>query len=192
MPVPTLEQVRAYVRVPATTLSDDDLERMRATCLADQAARCTWSADPHATARAVLTVDDMTAGLVVTGGAPGAYVRVHWGDGATAVLDLDEDGAGATGHAYADPGEYGVLVTDASGLPVGSADVTVPGAGVAPASYPVALAQALLRRVQREIAGRNLPLGMVGLESEYGPQSIPAFDALVEHHEHAYRRVVLA
>lgn len=58
--------------------------------------------------------------------------------------------------------------------------------------YTEALAQALLRRVQREIAARNLPLGMVGLEAEYGPANIPAYDALTEMHEHPFRRVVLA
>lgn len=110
--VPDLETVRAYVRVPATTLSDDDLTRMMDTALEDQAARCLWTGD----------------------------------DGTENPAD----------------------------------------------DYPTPLAQAYLRRVQREIAGRNLPLGMVGLEAEYGPTSIPAFDALVEHHEHAYRRVVLA
>ena len=104
--IPDLPTVRAYVRVPATTLSDEDLERMRLACLGDQAARCAWDTDT-------------------------------------------------------------------------------------PDAYPDELAQALLRRVQREIAARNLPLGMVGLETEYGPRQVPAFDALVEHHEHAYRRVVL-
>lgn len=105
--VPDLATVREYVRVPATTLSDADLDRMRVACLGDQEARCTWEkADPEA--------------------------------------------------------------------------------------YPTVLAQALLRRIQREIAARNLPLGMVGLETEYGPSKIPAFDALVEHHEAAFRKVVLA
>jgi hypothetical protein len=111
--IPDLDAVRAYVRVPASSLSDEDLERMRAACLLDQAARCTW---------------------------PG--------------LDLDPP----------DPDS----------------------------GYNDALAQGLLRRVQREIAARNLPLGMVGLEAEYGPANIPGYDALTEHHEHAYRRVVLA
>jgi hypothetical protein len=104
--IPDLETVRAYVRVPATTLSDADLERMRLACLDDQAARCAWDTET-------------------------------------------------------------------------------------PDAYPESLAQALLRRVQREIAARNLPLGMVGLEAEYGPSRIPSFDALVEHHENGYRRAVL-
>lgn len=62
-----------------------------------------------------------------------------------------------------------------------------------PDPYPDALGQALLRRVQREVAARNLPLGMVGLDaSEYGPERLPSFDALVEEHERAYRLVVVA
>jgi len=56
-----------------------------------------------------------------------------------------------------------------------------------------ALEQALLRRVQREVAARNLPLGMVGLDAaEYGPAALAAYDALVESHERAYRIPVLA
>lgn len=56
-----------------------------------------------------------------------------------------------------------------------------------------ALEQALLRRVQREVAARNLPLGMVGLDAaEYGPAALAAYDALVETHERAYRTQVLA
>lgn len=111
--IPDLATVRGYVRVPASSLSDEDLERMRAAALQDQTARCVYP--------------------------------THNPDG----TPID------------DP-------------------------------YPEALAQALLRRIQREIAARNLPLGMVGLDAEYGPANIPAFDALIEHHEHAFRRVVLA
>ena len=107
--VPDLDTVRGYVRVPASSLSDEDLERMRLAALDDQTRRCVYD-------------------------------------------NPDND----------------------------------------PDAYPDALAQALLRRVQREIAARNLPLGMVGLEAEYGPANIPAYDALIEHHENAYRRVILA
>jgi hypothetical protein len=99
-----LATVRAYLRVPATALSDEDLDRMLQGSADDQAQRCTWT-DP----------------------------------------------------------------------------------------YPDSLAQALLRRVQREVAARNLPLGMVGLDAaEYGPQRLPFLDSLVEEHERAYRRQVLA
>lgn len=102
---------RAYLRVPATALSDEDLARMLAAQQADQNARCTWAG------------------------------------------------------ADAEP----------------------------PQPAPDALDQALLRRLQREVAARNLPLGMVGLDSnEYGPERLPFYDALVEEHERAFRRVVLA
>lgn len=109
--IPDLTTVRAYLRVPATVLSDDDLERMRMAALTDQIARCAW---------------------------PGQD-------------DPDAD------------------------------------------TYPDTLAQALLRRIQREAAAKNLPLGMVGLDgAEYGPQSLPTFDALISEHERAYRRQVVA
>ena len=71
-----LATIRDYVQVPATALSDADLQRMLDACADDQDQRCTW------------------------------------GDGT--------------------------------------------GTGTRPAT----LDQALLRRVQREIAARNLPLGM--------------------------------
>ena len=109
--IPDLEAVREYIRVPATVLSDDDLERMRMAALTDQVARCAWPGqeDPDST------------------------------------------------------------------------------------TYPDALAQALLRRIQRECAAKNLPLGMVGLDGgEYGPQTLPAYDALISEHERAFRRQVLA
>lgn len=99
-----LATVRGYIAVPATVLSDEDLQRMIDAADADQTARCTI-----------------------------------------------------------------------------------------PDPYPAALSQALLRRVQREVAARNLPLGMVGLDaSEYGPERLPYYDALVEEHERAYRTPVLA
>jgi len=111
--IPDLATVRAYLRVPATVIADDELERMRITALTDQVARCVWPGQE--------TPDDPT----------------------------DDD-------------------------------------------YPDALAQALLRRVQRECAAKNLPLGMVGLDGgEYGPQNLPAYDALISEHEKAFRRQVV-
>lgn len=103
-----LTTIRAYVQVPATVLSDEDLTRMVASSSDDQKQRCAWE---------------------------------------------DVDGSG---------------------------------------ELPPTLEQALLRRVQREIAARNLPLGMIGLDaSEYGPERLPFFDALIEEHERAYRVQVL-
>lgn len=61
-----------------------------------------------------------------------------------------------------------------------------------PTAFPAPLAQAFLRRVQRELAARNLPLGMVGVDAEYGPQRIPYLDALIEDHERGFRLQVLA
>jgi hypothetical protein len=107
---PDLATVRAYVRVPATSLSDEDLNRMMEAAATSQA-----------------------------------------------------DGR----------------------------DIT---RGVDPATGDIAdaLAQAFLRRVQRQIAGRNLPLGMVGVEAaEYGPTGI-AVDSLIIELERPYARAVLA
>ena len=104
MAKPTAAEVRAYVKVPATALSDADLARMYVAAGDDQTQRC----------------------------------RI-------------------------------------------------------PDPYPDALGQALLRRIQREIAARNLPLGVMGADAaEYAPTKVPTYDALVEHHEAAYRLVVLA
>lgn len=62
-----------------------------------------------------------------------------------------------------------------------------------PEPFPDTLGQAFLRRIQREIAARNLPLGMLGADaSEYTPVRVPAYDALVEDHERPFRLVVLA
>lgn len=110
--VPDLAAVRAYLKVPATALSDADLALMRGAALEDQSARCRWGTmvDPNPS----------------------------------------------------DP-------------------------------YPDALAMGLYRRIQREAAARNLPLGMVGLDAgEYGPTNLPGWDSLIETHERAYRIQVLA
>lgn len=60
-----------------------------------------------------------------------------------------------------------------------------------PATYPAALAQALYRRVGRQVAGRGVPLGLVGdPASEAGAQRLATFDAEVERLEGPYRMVV--
>ena len=107
---PDLATVRAYVRVPATSLPDDDLERM-------MTAAATTQADGR---------------------------------------NIDR------GYPDPDTGER------------------------APA-----LVQAFLRRVQRQIAGKNLPLGMVGVEaSEFGPTVI-ALDNLIYELERPYVMAVI-
>jgi hypothetical protein len=54
--IPTLDEVRAYLKVPAAQLSDEDLERMRGAAMDDQTARCAWpeGAYPYALAQALL------------------------------------------------------------------------------------------------------------------------------------------
>jgi hypothetical protein len=58
------------------------------------------------------------------------------------------------------------------------------------ADYPEVLAQSLYRRVARHLAGRQVPLGVVGDGSEYGPASLATFDAEVERLEGPRRMVV--
>lgn len=60
-----------------------------------------------------------------------------------------------------------------------------------PAALPEDLAQALYRRVAREVSGKQVPLGLVGdTASEYGPARLATFDAEVERLEGPSRLVV--
>lgn len=148
MGYPTLEQVRAYIKVPVTVLTDDELTLMLSAAKSDQLARCTWGNVPGQ----------------VSGLGTARLPRPWWVVAHNSRQDPTQVAAAAPG-ARADE----------------------------EATYPDALAMALLRRVQREVAARNLPLGMVGLDaSEYGPTRVPYFDAQIEMHEHPYRRQVLA
>jgi hypothetical protein len=63
--------------------------------------------------------------------------------------------------------------------------------GVPVDDLPDPLNQAFLRRVQREVAARNLPLGMVGIDAEYGAQRLPMSDSLVDDAERPYRKQVV-
>lgn len=58
------------------------------------------------------------------------------------------------------------------------------------ATWPAPLVEAVLRRVQRSIATKNLPLGFIDSASEYGPARIPNYDVQIEELEGRYRRVV--
>jgi hypothetical protein len=59
--------------------------------------------------------------------------------------------------------------------------------------YPDALAQALLRRAAREIAARQLPVGLsADTGGEYAPIRLPSFDAEIERLEAPYRIIVVA
>jgi len=102
---PTIEEVRSFVRVPATQLPDEELERIYDAAVADQSIRCAIPEDPNA--------------------------------------------------------------------------------------FPDALAMGFLRRNQREIAVRNLPLGVIGADAEYGPQRISQYDAIIDMHELPFRKTAL-
>lgn len=60
-------------------------------------------------------------------------------------------------------------------------------------AYPVSLAQAMLRRCAREIAGRQLPLGLTADTSgEYAPVRLPSFDVEIERLEAPWRVIAVA
>lgn len=58
---------------------------------------------------------------------------------------------------------------------------------------PPPVARALIRRVQREVAVRNIPLAWASdVAAEYGPMMVPAWDSEVARLESSYRRHVIA
>jgi hypothetical protein len=58
---------------------------------------------------------------------------------------------------------------------------------------PAPLARALIRRCQREVAVRNIPLAWASdVAAEYGPLMVPAWDSEVARLESSYRRHVIA
>lgn len=62
-----------------------------------------------------------------------------------------------------------------------------------PASYyPPDLAQALLRRVARHVAARGVPLGLIGLDAEYGASRLVRWDAEVDRLEAPWVSPVIA
>lgn len=61
------------------------------------------------------------------------------------------------------------------------------------ATYPETLARALLRRCQRNVATRQVPLGTLGLDgAEYAPMAMPAWDAEISRLEASWLIPVIA
>lgn len=91
------------------------------------------------------------------------------------------------------------VVTDAQLQAVCDAETELQAARLAPmptlATYPVempaSLAQALLRRVARELAARGVPLGVTGAD-EYGPVALPSYDSEIERLEAPWRSIPVA
>ena len=52
--------------------------------------------------------------------------------------------------------------------------------------------QALYRRAGRECAARGVPLGLAGLDSEFGAAQVPKFDMEIERLEGRFRKWVFA
>lgn len=62
---------------------------------------------------------------------------------------------------------------------------------VIPDTYPDDMAQALLRRVQRALSLRALPLGMVQGDAEGGSTVLPGRDPEIRRLEAGHRRLVV-
>lgn len=61
------------------------------------------------------------------------------------------------------------------------------------ATYPDPLARALLRRVQRQVAAKSLPLGMMGGDAgEWAPVGLQSWDAEIQRLEASYTVPVVA
>lgn len=193
---PTLAQVRAWVAVPATAISDEDLQQILDGELAIQARTCRVpeSGDPGPV---TVVVDEYTVTVTVEGGIPGEHYRFSWGDGQNGDANLDDNGDVTGSHTYDLPGTFTTSVTDDHGQTV-YYGITIPGSGsggsVTPSGlYPAALSRACLRRCQRQIAAKNLPLGVIGQDgAEFGPLTVPSWDAEIRRLEASYRIPVIA
>jgi hypothetical protein len=192
--IPAVDDVRDWLKVSTGAVSDADLGEILLGELAIQFRLLRVPAEPDP-GPVSASIDDMTATVAVDGGTPAAHFRISWGDGsAVADLTLDDVGAGTSSWTYASPGPYVAVVVDDAGLLL-NFPLTVPGtADVEPeATYPEALARALLRRCQRNVAARAVPLGAFGVEgSEFGPVNLPAWDAEISRLESSYLIAVIA
>jgi hypothetical protein len=62
-----------------------------------------------------------------------------------------------------------------------------------PTDYPASLAQALYRRIARELAARGVPLGLLSADGEYGGVArMPGLDVEVNRLEAPYRITAIA
>jgi len=55
---------------------------------------------------------------------------------------------------------------------------------------PAELVQAIYRRVGREVAAKGVPLGIVGVDAEFGPAQLRSWDAEIDRLEGPRRRFV--
>lgn len=192
--VPTLAEVRAWVNVPATSVSDPDLQAILDAELAIQARLCRVPADDPV-GPASLVIDGFEGTVTVVAGPPGRTYRILWGDGTDDVV-LDANGDATVVHTYTYAGNYPAAVYDVdldrylvNGIVPVPSNTVLPAQGV----YPSALARACLRRCQRQVAARNVPLGVLGVESDgFGPLNLPAWDAEIARLEASYKIPVIA
>lgn len=72
-----------------------------------------------------------------------------------------------------------------------SAQSALCSAGDPGVDLPDALYQALLRRIARHLAAKSVPLGLLGVDSEFGTARLSKWDSEVERLEGPYRAMVL-
>lgn len=60
-----------------------------------------------------------------------------------------------------------------------------------PDLFPASAVEGLFRRVGRAVAARAVPLGLLGIDAEYGAARLPSTDAEIARYEAPIRRVVL-
>lgn len=192
--IPTVDDVRDWLQVSANAVSDEDLGEILVGELSIQLRLLRVPTDPDP-GPVVLSLDGLTATVTVSGGVPGASYAIAWGDTYSDHVTLDDDGAALVTHDYATPGTYVAVVFNDTANAELVYPITVPGDGTtAPeATYPEALARALLRRCQRNVAARAVPLGALGLEgAEYAPLNLPAWDAEISRLEASWLIPVIA
>lgn len=80
-------------------------------------------------------------------------------------------------------------VVDAEAL-IQERQVTLPTDAVGDTYLTADLVQALYRRVGREIAAKGVPLGVLGVDAEYGPARLTSWDAEIDRLEASRRRFV--
>lgn len=77
---------------------------------------------------------------------------------------------------------------------VADAEQLAQGTDCAPVPTPLPgdLHQAFVRRVARHVAARGVPLGLIGLDSEYGASRLVQWDAEVDRLEQSHGSPVVA
>ena len=199
MTLPTLDEVRAWIQVPASVLPDDQLRVVvdaEATLIE---ASCRVAVLPADALDLAVAVTGPTAWSDYSGILPESAVRFVGDEAAVraaTVYEVQGIHASQAGGLYASgvrvvPSQVAdaiVAGTPYAVSPLLPRDVTLHG--LADGGYAPPLVQSLYRRVAREVAARGVPLGMIGADAEYGPARLSRWDAEVDRLEGPYRVLV--